>query len=63
MEDCGGLVDCDEIHPYTPFDLCGCDGLCRYCSHIGCERCMEKAYGNLPWWKRWFTKGLIFTRH
>lgn len=63
MEDCGGLVDCDVVHEYEVFEMCGCEGKCHYCSHIGCERCMEKAYRDLPWWRRLFKAQVIVTRH
>jgi len=63
MENCGGLVDCDVIHPYEPFDLCECMGQCHYCSHIGCERCIEKAYRDLPWWRKLFQRFRYVAEH
>lgn len=52
MGHCGGLVYCLNVHPYEPHDLCGCEGQCHYCSHVGCERCIDKALADRPWWRK-----------
>lgn len=63
MGECSGLYWCEEVHPYEPHDMCGCDGQCQCCSHVGCERCMERAYKDLPWWRKLFKAFTIHDRH
>lgn len=50
---CDGLSGCDVVHEYEPFDSCGCEGMCHICSHLGCERCMDRGTGIRRAWKRW----------
>lgn len=56
MGPCLGVRWCEEIHPYQPHELCGCEGECHYCSHMGCEQCVEKAWNDRPWWQRLFRR-------
>jgi len=57
------LVYCLDVHPYVSHELCECAGLCHFCSHVGCERCMEQAYRDLPWWRKIFRRSTIVERH
>lgn len=52
MGNCGGLTGCDVTHPYDWHYQCGCEGECFYCSHVGCEGCVAKAWADRPWWRK-----------